>query len=255
MRTTPRASKVRARVDQLAVVLPFEQEYFRRLGLNATYVGHPLFDSLAERVPDPAAVEAIRRKGEPVVAILPGSRKHVVKEVLPGQLEVARAIRDRFPRVHVGVSVASDVVSDTIRHSIRASGVPATTYSGRNAELLTAASLTLVASGTATLEVAHYGSPMIVMYNGSKLMYHLFARWKLTIKHLCLINILAERELIPEFMPYYDSTVPIGRCAIDLLSAPDRLAAMRRELAELLSGFNQPGASDRAAEMVLSMIA
>lgn len=248
-----RASKVRARVDQLAVVLPFEQEYFRRLGLNATYVGHPLFDSLADRVPDSATVEVIRRTGQPVLAILPGSRKHVVKEVLPGQLEVARVIRVRYPRVHVGVSVASDVVSDTIRHCMNASGVSATTYAGKNADLLTAADLTLVASGTATLEVAHYGSPMIVMYNGSKLMYHLFARWKLTLKHLCLINILAERELIPEFMPYYDSTIPIGRCAVDLLSAPDRLADMRRELSELLSGFNQPGASDRVADILLNM--
>lgn len=249
-----RASKVRARVDQLAVVLPFEEQYFRQLGLNATYVGHPLFDSLAECVPNAEAVKAIRNQGQPVVAILPGSRKHVVKEVLPGQLEVVHAIHARFPQVHVGVSVASDIVSDTIRHFVKASGVAATTYTGKNADLLTAADLTLVASGTATLEVAHYGSPMIAMYNGSKLMYHLFARWVLTLKHLCLINILAERELIPEFMPYYNSTVPIGHCAVDLLSAPDRLAAMRRELAELLSGFNQPGASDRAADMLLSMI-
>lgn len=249
-----RMHKLRAWTDRLAVVLPFEERYFRDLGIEARYVGHPLFDALDQRVVHHEFVEQIRASGNPVLAILPGSRKHVVEEVLPGQLEVAAAVRMRFPGVHVGVSVARSELAGRIRGHIDRSGVAAKAYHDQNGELLSAADLTLVASGTATLEVAHYRSPMIVMYNGSRLMYHLMGRWLVRTKYFSLINILAERELVPEFMPYYRSTTPIARCAIELLSSPERRAQMRRETADLLSNVSAPGASARAADMLLEMI-
>jgi lipid-A-disaccharide synthase len=249
-----RMHKLRAWTDRLAVVLPFEERYFRDLGIEARYVGHPLFDALDQRVVHHEFVEQIRASGNPVLAILPGSRKHVVEEVLPGQLEVAAAVRRRFPGVHVGVSVARSELAGRIRELIDRSGVAAKAYHDQNGELLSAADLTLVASGTATLEVAHYRSPMIVMYNGSRLMYHLMGRWLVRTKYFSLINILAERELVPEFMPYYRSTTPIVCCAIELLSSPERRAQMRRETADLLSNVSAPGASARAADMLLEMI-
>jgi len=249
-----RSHKLRSRVDRLAVILPFEQQYFANIGIDSTYVGHPLFDALAARTVDEDAIKRIRGCGQPVVAILPGSRRHVVEEVLPGQLEVAAAIVGRFPRVHLGVSVAGDSVEQTIRTSLRRSGLTATLYRSQNAELLSAADLTLVASGTATLEVAYYSSPMIVMYNGSKAMYHLLARWLIRLKHFSLINILAGRRVVPEFMPYYDSTQPIAGSAIDLLSSADDLARMRADIASVLRPIRQPGASARTADLLLSMI-
>jgi lipid-A-disaccharide synthase len=249
-----RVHKVRARIDKLAVVLPFEEAYFRNWGLDATYVGHPLFDVLSARRADADAVSEIRSAGEPVIAILPGSRTHVVSEVLPGQLAVARGIRDRYGRCHVGVSVAGDAVAGRIDTAISRSGVSASVYRGQNAELLSAADLTLVASGTATLEVAHYGSPMIVMYNGSKLMYQLLGRWMITLDHFSLVNILAGRRAVPEFMPYYDSPVPIIESALDLLASPSRLQRMRDDLSEIIAPIREPGASDRTAALLLDMI-
>jgi len=249
-----RLHKLRARVDRLAVILPFEQQYFANIGIDSTYVGHPLFDALAARPADPNTVDQIRGCGQPVVAILPGSRRHVVEEVLPGQLDVARAILERFPRAHVGLSVAGDSVEQTIRALLGRAGIAAKLYKSQNASLLSAADLTLVASGTATLEVAYYSSPMIVMYNGSKAMYHLLARWLVHLKHFSLINILAGRRVVPEFMPYYDSTRPIARCAIDLLSSVDERTTMRADIASVLEPIRRAGASARTAELLLSMI-
>ena len=82
-----RVHRVRRRVDRMAVILPFEEAFFRTHGIDATYVGHPLFDTLSQRRPDSGFQRTLRSAGRPVVALLPGSRTHVVKSVFPGQLE------------------------------------------------------------------------------------------------------------------------------------------------------------------------
>jgi lipid-A-disaccharide synthase len=238
----------------MAVILPFEETYFRDRGIDATYVGHPLFDTLADQPPDPAGVGAIRDQGQPVLAVLPGSRKHVVEEVLRGQLEIVERLRDRFPHLHAGISVANDQVAAVVDRLLARSGASAATYRRRNADLLSAADLALVASGTATLEVAYHHTPMIVMYNASRWGYRLIGRWFIRTRHLSLVNILAGRELVPEFMPYYTSTAPIAQRAVELLSDPAARRQMSAALADLLDPLVKTGASHNTAEMLLDMI-
>lgn len=249
-----RVRRVRKRVDHLAVILPFEEKYFRDRQIDATYVGHPLFDSLTQHPPDQAGTASIRKQGHPVVALLPGSRQHVVREVLPGQLEVVSHIVQQFPEAHFGVSVANSVVSDEIQRCIATSGLSVTAYEGRNAELLTASDLALVASGTATLEVACRHTPMIVMYNASRWGYRLVGRWFISARHLSLINILAGREVVPEFMPYYTSTGPIADRAIDLLSDPAARRQMSEDLTAVIDSLVKTGASENTARLLLNMI-
>ena len=110
-----RVRKLHRRIDRMAVILPFEQKYFRDRGVNATYVGHPLADHVAEVPVDQTVVQQIRGHGTPVVALFPGSRKHVVKALLRGQLEVARSIAAAIPGATFGVSVANSQVAPLIR--------------------------------------------------------------------------------------------------------------------------------------------
>jgi lipid-A-disaccharide synthase len=249
-----RIHRLRQNVDRLAVLLPFEEAYFRERGVPATFVGHPLFDRLrAERV-DPEVVSRIHARGNPIVAILPGSRRHVVREVLPGQLEVARAVADRFPGTHFAVSAANPQVEPLIKAMIGRARLSASMHADCNGALLTAADLALVASGTATLEVAYRGTPMIVMYNSSAWAYRLIGRWMIATRHLSLINILAGRELVPEFMPYYRSTAPIAAAAIELLDSSDRRRKLRAALIDLITPLARPGASHRVAEMLLELL-
>jgi lipid-A-disaccharide synthase len=247
-----RIHRVRQNVDRMAVLLPFEEPYFRDRGVDATFVGHPLFDRLRAEPVDPADIAALRARGNPVVALLPGSRRHVVQEVLPGQLEVARAIAARFPGAHFAVSVANPQVAPLIETRAR-SGLSTSLHAGRNGALLSAADLALVASGTATLEVAFYGTPMIVMYNSSPWAYRLFGRWLIGTRHLSLVNILAERAVVPEFMPYYRATEPIAAAALDLLESPARRQELSARLRALITPLARPGASERVAEILLSM--
>lgn len=249
-----RLGRMRRCIDRLAVILPFEEKYFRDHGIPATYVGHPLFDALMSDVPAPERVAELRAGGSPVVAIFPGSRPHEVHEVFPGQLEVAVAIRKRFRDARFLVSVAHDAVAALVGRYIRAAGVSCECLRMENAAIAKAADLALVKSGTTTLELAYHHTPMIVMYNHSRLGYELVGKWLIKTKYLSLPNILAEREIVPEFMPYYRSTRPIAERAIELLSTQPSLDKMRGELEALMTPIVKTGASDHTAELLDELI-
>ncbi|GJM26201.1 MAG: lipid-A-disaccharide synthase 1 [Phycisphaerae bacterium] len=249
-----RVKRVRARVDKMAVILPFEEKFFRDYGLDADYVGHPLFDVLENRKLDHEKLAAIKAKGQPIVSILPGSRAHVTQEVFPGQVEVAKAITERFPKAHFCISVANGRTGPIIEGMLTGSDLSYSLHDNENGEILTAADLALVASGTSTLETAYYHTPMIVMYNGSRLGYHLVARWLISTKQLALINIIAGREMVPEFMPYYRSTKPIAEKAIELLSDDKLRVEMRKDIAQTISPLIKTGAVKNAADVLLNTL-
>jgi len=249
-----RTAKLRERFDRVAVILPFEEPFLRQHGVNATYVGHPLAEQVASQTADAPAVKTIKAGAEYVIALLPGSRRHVIREVLPGQLEVAERIASALPGVRFVVSIANTASEPWINHLAAGCRADVRTYLGRFAELIAAADLVLVASGTAALEVAFHRRPMIVMYNVSPLFYHFLARWLIRTRYLSLPNILAGREVVPEFMPYYRSTVPIAERAVELLRFPQQRQAMTDELAAIVEPLRGTQASVHAAAMLLEMV-
>ena len=249
-----RIHKLRNRCERVAVIFPFEEEYFRGQGVDARWVGHPLADQVEAERPDLESVRAIRAKGAPVIALLPGSRKHVVQAILPDQLEVARRIAERFPRAYFGVSVAGPNVAPIVTAAVRSSQVRCEMFPSRRADLIEAADLVLVASGTTALEVAFRERPMIVMYQSSPVFYNLVARWMIRTPYLSLPNILAGEEIVPEFMPYYRSTEPIGAKAIELLQSPQMRQDMTDRLASIVAPLRGPSAARNAAKMVIELV-
>lgn len=254
-----RIHKLRNRTERVAVILPFEEKFFRDQGVRATFVGHPLAERWSSTKPDSAVVKKIRRRGSPMIALLPGSRKHVVSSVFPGQIEVARQIKQAFPNASFGVSVAGPAVAPIVDSLIKSESTASDAmtiakYPDHHTELITAADLVLVASGTTTLEVAFHKRPMIVMYQASRLFYHMVGRWLLRTPHLSLPNILAGREVVPEFMPYYSSTAPIAKAAIELLNSESLRQSMVDDLADLVAPLHGANASEGAARMLLDMM-
>jgi lipid-A-disaccharide synthase len=249
-----RIGRVRRRVDRLAVILPFEEAYFRDRGVPAEFVGHPLVAQLDEAPCDEDAVRAFRGLGQPVVTCLPGSREHVVREVLPGQVVVARRIAERYPRAVFLFAAASESAAEMIRSGLAGESLNHRVEIGRNTECLRATGLALCASGTATLEVALHRVPMVIMYNGSKWGYRLIGRWLIRTPHLSLVNILAGRRIVPEFMPYYTSTAPIAAEALDLLANEGRREAMRAELDVVRELLGTSRAAGRTAEIAMEML-
>ncbi len=258
-------------VDRVACILPFEEQWFRAAGVNATFVGHPLFESLARQTPDAERVEELRRfaLGAPLIALLPGSRAHVVDRVLPIQLEIVDRLRHCGQRVAVAVSAASETRAGQIRSLLRtasaqraqttaASPEPISAEPPRiesdTASLLSAADLVLVASGTATLEVAYYRKPMIVLYDAGRplsTLYPWFGRWVVRTPHLALVNILADARIVPEFMPAVPDPARVARVAGQLLHD----AGWRRQMASQLDSVVRPLESSRASMRVCEIIA
>jgi len=249
-----RIRRVRRRVDRVACLLPFEEGYFSSRGVPAKYVGHPLIEQLQARKPDMGAASELKTRGQPIVACMPGSRGHVIREVLPGQIEIARAIAERHGQAYFLFSAADEAAGEMLQATLKGESFRYSIEVRRNAEVLAAADLVLCASGTATLEVAYAGVPLVIMYNGSRWGYRLVARWLIRTPHLSLVNILAGRRIVPEFMPYYTSTAPIAAEALDLLSNEVRRERMKADLAAVVASLGTASAARGAARIVGEML-
>lgn len=244
-------------VDRLACILPFEEAYFRRRLIWADYVGHPLFETLRGEAAQPETVRRLRSAGRPVVALLPGSRRHVIDAVLPLQLRVVQRLRAAGRTVQAAVSCLSGDRVPQVRRHVYASGFAAELVVGDNASLLTAADLVLVASGTATLHAAYYRKPMIVMYEAGRLLrlpYRLLGRRYLHTPHLALVNILAGARVVPEFMPFIRDVGPIATVAGQLLSDETWRRVMAAQLDELVRPLESSTASATVCGMMAQML-
>ncbi|OWY71516.1 lipid-A-disaccharide synthase [cyanobacterium TDX16] len=253
-----RNRRVRKRINRIACLWPFEEGYFRDRGIRADYVGHPSFDHLLGVTPSDEDVNRLRDNASPLITLLPGSRRHVIEEVLPGQLDVAAALAIRHRGIKFVVAASSEE-SRTLIESIirgRARTLPLRIVEGalNRAAAIVAADIVLVASGTVTLEVAYRNAPMIVMYNGSALAYNLIGRWLITTPHLSIPNILAGREIVPEFMPYYRSVDPIIATAVEWLSTPGKLDKVRHDLAATIQPLVKSGAAENTATILADML-
>lgn len=250
-----RIYKMRHRVTKTAVILPFEEKFFRDQGVDATWVGHPLADKFRDLQVDQQAVNRLRDADRPLVALLPGSRKHVVESLIGDQLAIAARLRQRGINARFAVSVASPEVAPIVDAAIAQSAIDVEKVPGDHAALLSAADLAIVASGTTTLEVAFHGVPMVVMYQASKMFYNAIGRWIIKTPHLSLPNILAGERIVPEFMPYYASIDPIVDASAALLREEGERGKMRRELERVVGPLREKPASANAARMLLDMIA
>ncbi len=255
-----RMKKLRRWVDQVACILPFEEGYFRAHGVNASFVGHPLFDQL------PADRESLRSGARfppaaPVIGILPGSRKSEATANFPHMLEVARRIGVEFPEATFLVPTTAGthpVVEEWVRRSPELK-----IEIGRDKfdQMVPKCDLCVTVSGTATLHVAAYLVPMIVVYRVGTLQWNLAGRWFVKARTFALVNVLANggevrggTHLVKEFVPWYGSNEPVAQEAMGMLKEPGKLEEQRTKLRELVGTLDKPGGSDHAAQLALSMI-
>jgi len=253
-----RNRRIRNRVNRLACIWPFEGDYFRQANIPASFVGHPSFDHLLSRPIDKSRVKELRGENTPVVTLLPGSRRHVVDEVLPGQLQVAAALASRYPKARFLIVAANEDARARIEQALanlrKPLKIEVLASDADRAAAIQAADFALVASGTVTLEVAYHATPMIVMYNTNRWIYDLFGRWFITTPHFSLPNILAGRRIVPEFMPYYRSVDPIIAAAIEWIVSPAKLERVRNDLREIIRPLAKAGAAQNAAAQLAELV-
>ena len=247
-----RIGKLRKRCDKLCCLLPFEEDWFTSRGVDAVFVGNPLLDKLQI---DPARHERYANfdAKNARFAIMPGSRPAEIDSLWRPMQQVAMRIREKYP----AASFTAVAVDSRREHILRAAQIPGfeCRYSVDSVyKTADAADFSIVASGSATLEVAAAGCPMVIMYQSSKILWHVFGCRLVKTKYLSLVNILSGKELVPEFMPYFNSTDPIVASIEQLIASNGKLARLSRDLTELTAPLARKKARDEVAKIAVEML-
>ena len=199
-----RVNGIKKNVDKMLVILPFEKDFYKKWDFDVEYVGHPLVKVVDDFKVSHSHLETAISSDEisfsepqvkrSIIAILPGSRKQEIRTKLPIMLSVAK----HFPEFHFVVAKAPGIEDDFYESMLspyqNVSSVINQTY-----ELLRVAKAALVTSGTATLETALFGVPEVVCYKGSAISFQI-AKWLITIKYICLVNLIMKREVVKELI-------------------------------------------------------
>ena len=253
-----RVKKIKRCVDKMAVILPFEEEFFKEYGIDATFVGHPLLDSITvDKIQDRPLKESIGiGRGERLVCLLPGSRKGEIERHFPIMAEAASIIEDRFENLRFLVALNSGTGADAKRFVRKvASGVSANihTVEAKTHEAIKASDICIAASGTVTLESAIIGTPVIVMYKVNPLSYAL-GKKLIQVKWVSLVNLIAEKELVPELLQNEASPERIASNTLEILNDPVRQSQIRSGFDQVVSRLGTPGASKRAAGLIMEFM-
>jgi lipid-A-disaccharide synthase len=269
-----RVRTIARRVDEMLVLFPFEEEFYRRSGVRAVHVGHPLVDEVPRL---PGAWEREPAAGEPYrLALLPGSRRSEVEALLPAMLAAAARVAAELPVAvtlirapGIPEALLSEHVAAFRRRSagdVGRQGRQGAAGSGGGGELpvrvesedrfgaIADSHLALCASGTATLEVGLLGTPMIVLYRLARWSY-LLARLLVRLPNFAMVNLVLGREVVPELLQGEAEPERIGAEALRLLGDPEARARVRAGLAELRPRLGEGGASARAAREVAEVLA
>jgi lipid-A-disaccharide synthase len=249
-----RVRKIARRVDRLAVVFPFEPALYATHLPGVEFVGHPLLDCV--RV-DRDRTATLRAHGlDPArrtVVLLPGSRPSEIGHVLPHMLEAVRLLAPtgayQFP-----LALAHTVPAALVEDQLRIAGVEVPVVADDTYNLIAAADLALVTSGTATLECALLECPMVIVYRLGRLTYSLARLLVHGVRHAGLPNIVAGREVVPELLQGRANGAGIAAAARAILENPERQAAVRDDLREVRSRLGRGGAAKRAAAIALAML-
>ena len=248
-----RAAQMALWVDRLAVVFPFEEALFRDAGVTTLFVGHPLLEDLEPEV-DAARFRAetgFDRGVSRLLGLLPGSRRGEFHAHAPAMIEAARILRAHHPDLGVVLALAPGLEPDAaVAASLERAGVRA--LRGRTRAVQAYADCCAVASGTATLETALFGTPLVVVYRTGSLNYAI-ARRVVKLAHIGLPNIVAGEEVAPELLQAEFTPARLAHTLGGWLRTPAALAARRAGLGRVRERLGEPGAARRTAEWLWAM--
>jgi lipid-A-disaccharide synthase len=250
---TYRVHKMRRLIDRVLCTLPFEEEWYRQRNVAAEYIGHPYFDELREQRLDNAFVSTQRARPGAVIGLLPGSRNQELHYNLSSLIRAAALIHASRPDTRFLVACFHERHRRQVEERLSDLALPIEAHCGRTPEIIHLAHSCLAVSGSVSLELLYRGKPSAILYRHhwtGIALAHLLKR----VPFITLVNLLAKKELFPE---YFGTGCPAEALAGHVLHwLNDRAAyeALCGELAGLRQRVAVPGACDRAAEAVLTMI-
>ena len=250
-----RVKKIGQRVDRVAVILPFEREFYQKHGLEADYVGHPLLDlSLPSKDKNEIRKDlGISYEHDPIVALLPGSRAEEIIRLMPPMMDAAEIISRSYPRLCCILPLATTVGEDLVKPYLENVTVDIRIGRSDTKELLKIADLALIASGTATLEAAIMETPMVIAYKVSPLTY-IFGRLLVRVSYIGLVNLVAGKAIIPELIQGNATGSRLAEQALAILENGGMRREMKKELQLVREQLGRGGASKKAASIAGEMM-
>ncbi len=247
-----RIKSIARRVDRMVVLFPFEVELYAEVGLDAHYVGHPLAETVkADRDRKQTRERYGLSNDKQLVALLPGSRVKEVEELLPVMLEAARGLSEKTQFV---VARAPGLPAELLESMLAQSGLDVPVVEGDTYNLVAAADAVALSSGTATVECAVLGCPMVVMYRVTRFTYAIVKRL-VKVPWIAMPNILLDREAVPELVQGQATAEALAATLAPLLEEGQPRSDMKRDLASVSDMLVKPGAAGRAAALAVEMIA
>lgn len=243
-----RVRTIARHVDHMLVIFPFEEAFYRSHGVPVTYVGHPLAEQL-----EAIRSQRTRGPGEAAIriALMPGSRRGEVESLLPAMLEAVRELQ-RERTVDASIIQASTIERAQLERLVAAGGVGVKIVSEAGREALAGSDVSISSSGTATLEAAVLGVPVVVVYRLSAATYRV-AKWLVRLPHFSLVNIVAGRAVVPELLQHRVTGPAIAAATREILE-PARHREVLAGLQEVREALGGPGASRRAAEKIAMLV-
>ncbi|MCX5864878.1 MAG: lipid-A-disaccharide synthase [Deltaproteobacteria bacterium] len=250
-----RVKTIKKRVDRMAVILPFEKDFYQKLGMAVEYVGHPLMDTVRAARPRTEFLQSLGiAQDSQVIGILPGSRRREIAGMLPIFLAAARLMRAQLVKPVFLLPLAPTLSeNDLLAHGLAEAGVEVRVIRENRYELMAACDAVMAASGTVSLELAILDVPMVISYRVSPLTYFL-GRRLIKVQYASLVNLVAGREVVPELLQ--DEAVPekIAAATVRLVANQAERAAMLEGLSEVRERLGGEGASVKAARLALETI-
>ena len=251
-----RIGKMKKIVDRMAVIFPFEKDFYAREGMEVAFVGHPLLDTVQIKSPKEEVLKSLNMeagRGCRTIGILPGSRESEVRRILPDMLETARILNQKLSPVQFLLPVADTLSEEFIRNIAGVFPPRLVLVKDHIYEAIGAMDIAMVASGTATLETALLGTPMIIIYRVSPLTYAV-GRMLVDVDHIGIVNIIAGKTIVPEFIQSGVIPMKMADVITQILSDEKRYSEMKKDLAKVREKLGQPGASRRAAALAYELM-
>jgi lipid-A-disaccharide synthase len=247
-----RVKKIGKLVDHMAVILPFEEDFYRRHKIPVTFVGHPLLDTnLDYKKKDFEHAD----NDISVIGLLPGSRDREIARHLPIMLAAAQILFYRIENVKFIISLAPGLKRKTVEEIVNThKGATDLEIVSENVKkIFERSSVVIAVSGTVTLESAISGTPMVIIYKVSPISYWL-GRAMIQVKHIGLVNLITGKEIVPELLQDQASPARIADTVYNMLDNASDLEKLRHQLLQVKDALGGPGASQRVADIAIGML-
>jgi lipid-A-disaccharide synthase len=249
-----RVKTIKKLVDRMGVILPFEQEFYRKFGMAVDFVGHPLMDAVHTTQSREDFLHSLGLAQEStVIGILPGSRRREIAGMLPIFLAAAKLMQGQLVKPVFVLPLAPTLSEeDLLANGLADAGVEVRVVRENRYDLMGACDAVMAASGTVSLELAILNVPMVISYRVSPLTYFL-GRRLIKVQYASLVNLVAGREVVPELLQ--DEAVPakIADATLRLIENQAERTRMLAGLAEVRERLGGPGASERSARLALNL--